>query len=294
MLTLIAGIVLSVAACARAADSVRTTSASVLVAASDTLAGPLPRILYADRSPYFVLSDISVSQGQTVIIEPGTVLLFSAFTTLKVQGTLLARGESDKPIIFTSVNDQAHNPLSQLKGAAYDWNGIQVAQDGIGTHFAYCAIRYSVFGIVSMTRYIRIGPSLFQSNGRANLTIEGVEHQTGETPYEYNATEVKPTGSDSLVILKDPNLRKRTIIRYSSLGVLLAGAVMSAVYTAHFSDSDDRLDQLSSRDPSNLAGHTGDEWSVAEDDARHDRAGMVFGYLIATVGAVGFGWTFFF
>jgi hypothetical protein len=270
-------------------------SGSVLVEASDTLTGPLPKILYADQGPYFVLGDVVVPQGQTVIIEAGTVMLFNAFTGIKVLGTLLARGESDKPIVFTSVNDQAHNPASQLHAAPYDWNGVQVSADGIGTHFSYCVIRYSVYGISSMTRYIRIGPTLFQNNGRASLTIDGVEHQTGDSPYEYNSTVPLPTaGSDSLMVLPDPRARTRTIVRYSSLGVALLGTILSSVYTARFSQSDEDLEALSSTGASNLAEHTSDQWDIAYDRARRDRAGMVWGFVIGIAGAAGFTWTFFF
>ncbi len=269
---------------------------SVLVEASDTLTGPLPKILYADQGPYFVLGDVIVPQGQTVIIEAGTVMLFNAFTGIKVLGTLLARGESDKPIVFTSVNDQAHNPASTIQAAPYDWNGIQVSSDGIGTHFAYCVIRYSVYGIASATRYVRIGPTLFQNNGRANLTIDGVEHQTGDTPYEYNSTAPLPVagGADSLTLLPDPRAKPRTIIRYSSLGVTLLGAILSGVYTARFAQSNDRLDRLSGTDPSNLTSHTSAEWESAYDRARRDRGGMMWGYVIGVVGAAGFTYTFFF
>jgi len=268
---------------------------SVLVKASDTLTGPLPKILYASQGPYFVLGDVVVPQGQTVIIEPGTVMLFNAFTGIKVLGTLLARGESDKPIVFTSVNDQAHNPASTLQAAPYDWNGIQVSADGIGTHFSYCVIRYSVYGIASSTRYLRIGPSLFQFNGRANLTVDGVEHQTGDSPYEYNATAPMPVGgADSLTLLPDPRARPRTIIRYSSLGVALLGAILSGVYTAKFSLSSDRLDELSATDAANLSSHTSTEWDDAYNRARRDRGGMVWGYIIGIAGAAGFTYTFFF
>ena len=269
-------------------------AAAVNVAAGDTLIGPLPKIVTAAGGPYLVLGDIIVPMGQTVIIEPGTVLLFASFTGLKVQGTLLARGEGDRPIVFTSVNDQAHNPQSTLKAAPYDWNGIQITEDGIGSHLAFCAIRYSVYGLASMTRYIRIGPSLFQFNGRANLTIEGVEHQVGDTAYEYNMTAPRPQGGDSLTILPDPKARTRAIVRYSGLGVLFVGAIMSSVYGYRFGDADDRLDALSSTEVGNLSENTGTDWEAAHDDARRSRAGLVWGLVIGTAGAVGFGWSFFF
>jgi hypothetical protein len=270
-----------------------------LAGAAAVAAGPDSTTAAVSARPDSALKPAAVSvnaadTGQTVIVEPGVVLLFAGFTGLKVQGTLLARGESDRPIVFTSVNDQAHNPQSTLKAAPYDWNGIQITEDGIGSHLAFCAIRYSVYGLASMTRYIRIGPSLFQFNGRANLTIEGVEHQVGDEPYEYNMTAPRPEGGDSLTILPDPNARKRAIVRYSGLGVLFVGAIMSSVYSYRFGEADDRLDALSTTEVGNLSDNTGADWEAAHDDARRSRAGLVWGLLIGTAGAVGFGWSFFF
>jgi hypothetical protein len=146
-----------------------------------------------------------------------------------------------------------------------------------------------------MTRYIRIGPTLFQNNGRANLTVDGVEHQTGDTPYEYNATAPMPTGgNDSLTLLPDPRARPRAIIRYSSLGVTLLGAVLTSVYAARFSQSSDKLEDLSGTDASNLGSHTSSQWEDAYDQAHGDRSGMIWGLIIGVAGAAGFTYTFFF
>jgi hypothetical protein len=266
----------------------------IRAAANDTLSGPLPGMLTANKSPYLVLADVYVPQGQTVIVEPGVVVLFAAFTGLKVQGTLLAKGASEKPIIFTSVNDQVHNPASTLKAAPYDWNGIQITEDGIGSHLAYCAVRYSVYGIASMTRYIRIGPTIFQENGRADLTIEGHEHEVGSGPYEYNMAIHAKQLPDSLIILRDPRAGPRAVLRYSGVGVLVVGAILSAVYTYRFSQSHDELDGLSAVDPQNLAANSSSDWEEAHDQARGDRAGMILGFAIGAVGAVGFGVSFAF
>lgn len=270
------------------------TVARVSVAAGDTLSGPLPPILSVGKSPYLVIADIYVPTGQTVIVEPGVVLLFSSFTGLKVQGTLLARGEDNKPIVFTSVNDPEHNPQSTLQPAPYDWNGIQITEDGLGTHLSYCVVRYSVFGLASMTRYIRVGPSMFGDNGRANVTIEGREQEVGTAPFEYNATAIVPTIPDSLTVLPDPKAKRRTITRYAGMGVLLVGAVLSSVYTYRFSQSDDELESLSSTEPGNLAANNSGAWEDAYNRARRDRAGMVWGYLIGIAGGGGLVWSFTF
>jgi parallel beta-helix repeat protein len=54
---------------------------------------------------YVVQGGITVAQGATLTIEPGTVVKFNNNVGISVSGTLNADGTSDKPIIFTSVWD---------------------------------------------------------------------------------------------------------------------------------------------------------------------------------------------
>jgi len=66
-------------------------------------------------STYDVTGNISVLNGVTLTIEPGTTIQFANNTSLTVQGVLLAMGTANNPITFTSSNG------SPLPG---DWLGI--------------------------------------------------------------------------------------------------------------------------------------------------------------------------
>jgi hypothetical protein len=262
----------------------------------DTLAGKLPKTIEAAKGPYVVTTDILVPQGKTVIIEPGTVLLFRNFTGLKVQGTLLARGTTEKPIVFTSINDKQFNPTSQLDAAPYDWNGIYIYEDGVGSYFSYCAIYYSVYGINAMTKYIRIGPSIFSSNGRSNLTLEGAEQPVVENkPFEYSLS-VKDATTEGvpLTILRDPNATKRGVIRFSGLGVCAAGLVMGAILTNQFSSSSKVFSDISSSSPENLAAGSTSAWERKRSAALWDRFLLLTGYTLGVAGGIGFAWSFTF
>ena len=72
-----------------------------LPAAYTELAGDLPKIVTADKSPYLVIADIFVPAGKVVRVEAGTVFLFKNFTGVHVQGILVISGTKDKPVIFT-------------------------------------------------------------------------------------------------------------------------------------------------------------------------------------------------
>jgi parallel beta-helix repeat protein len=72
-------------------------------------AGPTPisgnqsGTLYLTNSPYIVTADILVPVGQTLTIEPGVELQFTNVNIgAFIDGTLIARGASGSPILFTS------------------------------------------------------------------------------------------------------------------------------------------------------------------------------------------------
>lgn len=59
----------------------------------------------ASQSPIQVAGRVTVSAGVVLTIEPGVVVEFAADTSLRVDGTLVARGTSTAPIYFTSVQE---------------------------------------------------------------------------------------------------------------------------------------------------------------------------------------------
>jgi len=165
----------------------------------DTLSGNLPKVLKNKGVPYMVVSDIFVPLAKKVTIEPGTILLFKNFTGLHVEGQLIAEGLMNKPIIFTSEFDRKHNAQSELYPNPYDWNGIYIHENGLGSSLAYTKVLYSVYGIYSETKFIRVSPGLFKNNGKTDLVIEGQEHITSEENYTY-ALSIKDARVDGVPV----------------------------------------------------------------------------------------------
>ena len=193
----------------------------------DKLAGDLPKLIDADGSPYLVTADIFVPSGKSVTIEAGTVFLFKNFTGIHVQGILEIKGTKSAPVILTSENDKMFNPLGELNPTPYDWNGIYIHKDAIGSELVNFIIQYSVKGIVSETRFLKIENGIFKDNGRSNLTIEDEEKTVTDAPYSYSLS-IKDATVDGIPvkILTDPDAPKRQWIRYSGLALFIGGGAL--------------------------------------------------------------------
>ncbi len=265
-----------------------------LSAAYTELAGDLPKIVTADKSPYVVIADIFVPAGKVVRIEAGTVFLFKNFTGVHVQGVLIAGGTEDQPILFTSENDRMVNSSSTLNPTPFDWNGIYIHKDGLGSDLQHIKVSYSVKGIISDTRFIRIFNGIFSENGRNNLTIEGVEKTIVEsTPYTYNLS-VKDAMVDGVPvkILQDPEARKRNSFRYSGLGVCAAGAISGTLAILELKSANTEFRSI---DSDLTIGPRGDlDWEEARSAVNRNVIWTVSSFLFSTIGAVVFTWSFTF
>jgi hypothetical protein len=261
--------------------------------AFDTIAGDLPPLLAAKEHPYFVAGDIYVPLGKTVTISEGAVLCFKNFTGLHVQGILLAKGTREKPVVFTSENDKAYNKRSMVNAAPYDWNGIYIHEEAIGTQLSFCSVQYSVDGIGSLTKFFKLSACLFLHNGRANLTVQGVQYKVTDLPYEYAATVTDAIKSGvPITLLKDPQAPSRNTIRYSGAAAAAIGCIVAFVEASQLSASQRHFSSLNSTDPANLAQNSGAAWEAARNAKNNDLANLISSLGIVAMGAVGIFWSF--
>jgi hypothetical protein len=143
---------------------------------------------------YIITGDISVDQGETLIIEPGTTLRFKPETYFWISGLLIAEGTVTDSILFTKYEEEN------------GWRGIHfgsLADDN--STISYATIEYSdEFGISigdcnpelshSVIRYNhnqywqKYGGGIYLSNTEAtlyNLCIYGNEADLGGGLYVY-------------------------------------------------------------------------------------------------------------
>jgi hypothetical protein len=272
-----------------------TAGSGVVNGGNVELAGELPREIRADKSPYIVKADIFVPSGKTVKIEPGVVLRFNNFTGLNVQGILTAKGTVLRPIVFTSSNDRVYSN-DTLTPTPYDWNGIYIQKDGMGTVLENFKVMYSVKGLVSETKFINIIGGSFSENGRSHCTIEGAEQSvTAGAPFTFTVS-LKDATIDGVPvnILRDPQAVKRNTFRYSGLTVMFGSLAMGSALGARLYDSQKLFEARSSRDTSNILHYSSADWATARVNRNRDVASTAAAMVVAVVGATGFFWTFTF
>lgn len=77
-------------------------------------------------SPYVIESDASINAGDTLVIEPGVLVLFNDGVTLTVRGALIAKGVPDQGITFSA------NTSSE----AISWNGLVFEDEAVDARYA--------------------------------------------------------------------------------------------------------------------------------------------------------------
>jgi hypothetical protein len=255
------------------------------------LAGDLPGEITARQGPYLVTGDIYVPAGKHTTIGSGAVFLFKNFTGLHVQGTLEVKGSADWPVIFTSECDQNYNPGSQLRANPYDWNGIYIHSDAMGTIMEHFEVLYSVYGINSQTKFIRLTAGMFHYNGRANLTIEEKEIAVGLDPFSYTLS-VKDAKVDGVPvkILDDPAAGKRSIIRYSGLCLFIGGGILGIMENGRFIQDANHVNDIKG----DLINNLSPDFQNAVSKRNNSAFLTGLGYFLCLAGACGFSWTFSF
>ena len=118
----------------------------------DTLSATMPAVF---ENPAYILvtSGTALNSSHTLLIEPGVTVktgpdFVNSNTSLRFDGTLLAEGTEEDPIVFTSLYDHEYGgnialEESEEEAAPDDWGGINLNNDGTrDSKLGHVYIRY--------------------------------------------------------------------------------------------------------------------------------------------------------
>lgn len=259
----------------------------------DTLIGTLPSLIRYSERPYLVTSNIEVPPDRTVTIEPGTVLLFKNFSGLHIRGRLIARGTAEKPIVFTSEYDRQYNPSSAREANPFDWDGIYLTLNSLGTQLTHVTIAYSVYCITSESKFIRLDPLTVIDNGKSIITIDQQEYPLTDTLFTYTLDNYDISGK-VINLFKDPIAKKRTVFRILGTTLMLGGAATGIYYALELNKDSKDLQNLSKTNFVNLNTHTSADWKKYNENVKNDKWFIGGSSLVLLGGLAFFTWTFTF
>lgn len=113
-----------------------------------------PSVISADAiwraadGTYVLNNTVTVNQGVVLTIEPGVVIKFNENTGLIVNGTLLAEGTADAPIVFTSIRDDTYAGDTNSDGTmstpgAGDWGNLYFGPTSTNSRLRYARVTYA-------------------------------------------------------------------------------------------------------------------------------------------------------
>jgi hypothetical protein len=105
---------------------------AVTVAQAETIipGGNVSGIWTLAGSPYIVQGNITVQNGNSLLIGPGVRVQFDSLVTVTVQGRLVAEGALNDTIFFT-------------RNQTANWGGIQFQNSDDTSRFTFCALEYA-------------------------------------------------------------------------------------------------------------------------------------------------------
>ncbi|MEW6095926.1 MAG: right-handed parallel beta-helix repeat-containing protein, partial [bacterium] len=143
-----------------------------IVKGTATVSGTVSGTWLVTNSPYIVTGTVTVESGTTLTIEPGVVVKFATDTSLINYGTLLAIGNPNGTISFTSNKDIP---------SPGDWQSIKFSGDTAKGTISYSLIQYARQAIyLHNTSRIVISYNTIRHN-KGNDGSNGTNEDSGTT-----------------------------------------------------------------------------------------------------------------
>ena len=130
--------------------------------------------------PFLVYDSLTVDIGATLSIPEGQLFYFFSDAFLRIDGTLLAEGTQDEPIVM-----RGHRTEMMFENQPYDrvsdqWVGIVISETSYGNHLNYCDIHSAHDGILAQaaettTEQLRIENSIVHNMAGYGMSLKGAQ-----------------------------------------------------------------------------------------------------------------------
>jgi hypothetical protein len=107
-----------------------------------------------DADTVFLNSDVEITNGKSLTIEPGVIIIANGWYGIDCQGQLLAQGTPDDSIIFTIADTTGFSNIDTTLGG---WKGVifdNTTETNDSSIFDYCIFEYGKGGgFINKTKY---------------------------------------------------------------------------------------------------------------------------------------------
>ena len=189
-------------------------------------------------NPHIVTSMLTVAEGVTLTILPGTIIKFSGGSSgIRVNGTLLADGTSSDQIYFTSKDDHSiGGGTGDGVPGSQDWDGIYFMPTSTGSVMDYCVVKYA-------------GWENTASQKEAGIYCEGSSPTISHCEIKWNRTY------GILLVNASPTIEGNTITGHY-YGLLLSGTDSAPTIVNNNFLNNDRAIDLGGVVPATISGNT--------------------------------------
>ncbi len=136
-----------------------------------------------------IKSNVAVSTGITLALKPGARVLFSKGAGLRIRGKIIATGEKDKRITFTSLLE---------KNIAGDWDEIFLDHAN-GSVFSNCDFEYAIWGIHSHFTHLTVEGCHF-SNDYGGIRFRSGPVEIKGSVFKDNSTGLRAYRGDAVIM----------------------------------------------------------------------------------------------
>jgi len=260
------------------------------------LSGEVTGTIKKQFSPYYVDKDITIPKDKKCTVEAGCVFLFKEFTGIKAYGKLLVNGTPDSMVVFTSVRDRNVNTDAMLvndsvpPAAPFDWNGLDILDQALGSSISNASFWYTVNGIYSRTKAVVIDRCYFNYTGTVEVKVdEKIFSCTPGTPLSVDLRDaeqgpVPPGPLPPAPPIGKPwheKYRKEVKIGFITLGAagVLTGIVFGSLAAGDFMEASNGI---------KVGDDTKSAWAAADTRYRKNRNIMFGSLTLGSCGGIGY------